>query len=78
MTLKELNHNKAEIGTFEKNERLGDPGPALTFIFTMLTMEFWGIKRRYFQRPHDDIGRCGADCLLYSLSDRRNPVFPQR
>lgn len=51
MTLKELNHNKAEIGTFEKNERLGDPGPALTFIFTMLTMEFWGINAGIFSGP---------------------------
>lgn len=40
MALKELNRNKAETGTSEKQERPGDPGPALTFIFAMLTMEF--------------------------------------
>lgn len=51
MALKELNHNKTEIGTFEKKEQLGDPGPALTFIFTMLTMEFWGINAGIFTGP---------------------------
>lgn len=51
MALKELNHNKTETGTSEKQERPGDPGPALTFIFTMLTMEFWGIQAGIFNGP---------------------------
>lgn len=51
MALKELNYNKAETGISQKQERPGDPGPALTFIFTMLTMEFWGIQAGIFNGP---------------------------
>lgn len=30
---------------------IGDPGPALTFIFTMLTMCFWGIYAGIYEGP---------------------------
>ena len=40
-----------EIKTVEKKDHLGNPGPALTFIFTMLTMEYWGIYAGIFTGP---------------------------
>jgi len=40
-----------EIKIVEKKDQLGNPGPALTFIFTMLTMEFWGIYAGIFTGP---------------------------
>ncbi|MEK3905294.1 hypothetical protein [Paenibacillus sp. FSL R7-0179] len=44
-------HPIKEIRIADKKDQLGNPGPALTFIFTMLTMEFWGIYAGIFTGP---------------------------
>ena len=40
--------NAQPIEIVDQNKALGNPSPALTFIFTMLTMEFWGIYAGIF------------------------------
>lgn len=46
-------------------EGLGDPGPAMTFIFTMLTMEFWGIYAGIFTGPTIlVVGICQIACFV--------------
>lgn len=52
--MQELNTQDSQIKEIkieEKKNQLGNPGPSLTFIFTMLTMEFWGIYAGIFTGP---------------------------
>jgi hypothetical protein len=44
---------------------IGDPGPALTFIFTMLTMCFWGIYAGIYDGPTElAVGLVQLACFL--------------
>ena len=54
-----------EVKIIERKDQLGNPGPALTFIFTMITACFWGMYQGIFTGPTTiAIGLVQCACYL--------------